>query len=58
MKIVDKRTSEWGIGIMNENCPFLTYPRCDVACKILENENRGDSFCSEENCPLKIEAEN
>ena len=56
MKIIDKRKSEWFVKLENVYCPNLIYPRTDVACSILENKTMGfkDTYCCEENCPLKL----
>ena len=59
MEIVDKRKGVWTIGVQNRACPCLIYPRNDIACGILEKEvnstTKGlDTYCCEENCPLKI----
>ena len=56
MKIIDKRETKWKVIIDNKNCPFLTYPRCDIACEILEdrpenNKLGADTYCYEKNCP-------
>jgi len=58
MNIIDKRKGVWNIAISNKRCPFLIYPRNDVACRILEdkpenNELNADTYCYMENCPLK-----
>ena len=57
MNIVDKRKGCWRIIIAHDECPFLTYPRCDIACSILEekvtSENKIDTYCCFENCPRK-----
>jgi hypothetical protein len=53
VNIIDKRKGTWRIVIESEDCPFLTYPRSDVACKILENKlDTGNTYCCFENCPL------
>lgn len=53
MKIIDKREGFWRVILGNEVCPYLTYPRNDIACKILEDRNKENSYCCEENCPHK-----
>jgi len=58
MKINDKRKDNWRVIIGNEQCPFLTYPRSDVACSILEDRPGGhkldaDIYCYYENCPRR-----
>ena len=54
MKIIDKREGKWRIGIVNKDCPFLTYPNVQIACKLLETEKPEDDYCYKENCPLRI----
>ena len=54
MKVIDKRIGKWGIVISSEDCPFLTYPRSDVACDILEDRPLGtDTYCYFGNCPKR-----
>jgi len=58
MKINDKRKGNWLVIIANDKCPYLTYPRNDIACKILddkpENNRLGaDTYCCFENCPIR-----
>ena len=57
MKINDKRKGNWRIIIAHDECPFITYPRYDIACEILEarlnSENKIDTYCCFENCPRK-----
>jgi len=57
-EIIDKRKEKWRVIIGNEKCPFLTYPRNDIACRILEdkpenNKLGADTYCYFENCPRK-----
>jgi len=49
--VIDKRRGRWRVIIDNEGCPFLYYPRSDIACSLLEKKN--DDYCTESNCPLK-----
>ncbi len=53
MRIIDKRKGIWFVEIENKKCPYLTYPRCDIACSLLEDENpiTEDTYCYRENCP-------
>ena len=56
MEIIDKRKSCWRVMIGNERCPYLIYPRNDIACKLLEDKDiKGgkDTYCYFENCPVK-----
>lgn len=53
MNIVDKRNGSWQVIISYIDCPFVTYPRSDVACSLLENDNQVDTYCCYENCPMK-----
>lgn len=55
--IIDKRKTNWIVTINNEDCPFITYPRSDIACNLLENSIKADTqdtYCYEQNCPLKL----
>ena len=58
MRIIDKRKGNWRVIIGNANCPYLIYPRNDIACEILEdkpenNKLGADTYCYFENCPKK-----
>ena len=58
MNIIDKRVGRWNIAISSEDCPFLTYPRSDVACELLEgrpgsSKPGADTYCCLKNCPRK-----
>lgn len=58
MNIINKRKGAWRVIIAHTECPFITYPRCDVACKILEDRPEGkllnaNTYCCFENCPRK-----
>ena len=58
MKIIDKREGMWQVIISHKECPFVTYPRTDIACSILEDRPEGrlldtDTYCCFENCPKK-----
>ena len=56
--VIDKRKGHWRIIIPETDCPYLTYPRSDIACRILEdkpenNKLDADTYCYFENCPRK-----
>ena len=49
MKIDDRRKGEWEVVVHSKNCPHLTYPNIQIACRLLDCH--GDNFCYKENCP-------
>lgn len=56
MKIIDKRKGKWLIEIENKHCPYIFYPRNDIACKLLENKipTPKDTYCYAYNC-IKVQ---
>jgi len=59
MKIIDKREEMWKVSISNKKCPYLTYPRTDIACSMLEDKVSCkvllDTYCCKSNCLLSQE---
>jgi hypothetical protein len=61
-KIIDKRIGgNWRVIIGNTECPFIFYPRSDIACKILEDRKEkghwlnpdSSTYCCYADCPFK-----
>jgi hypothetical protein len=60
-EIIDKRKGKWRVIIGNEECPYIFYPRSDIACNILEDRvikghilnPNSPTYCSFEDCPRK-----
>lgn len=58
---VDKRKGHWRVIIPETDCPYLFYPRSDIACKILEDRKEkghllnpsSSTYCCIEDCPRK-----
>jgi hypothetical protein len=59
--IIDKRKENWRVIIAHTECPFVTYPRSDIACEILEKRKMeghwlnpdSSTYCCYENCPRR-----